>query len=91
MSKAKKALEWPATGEALREAGYRSTGGWVACPTCGARIVWGRTPYGRSMPIEEAPEQADGIQRFRAHFVSCVQWNVARLAEAKKAKQRRRG
>ena len=85
-------VEWPATGEELRAAGYRSTGGWRECPTCKARIVWARTPYGRVMPIEEAPleEGGDGVRRFRAHFVSCVQWHVARLAAAKRAKEERR-
>ena len=79
-------LEWPATGEALRAAGYRSRGR-ALCSSCGASIIWAVTPYGKPIPMEEVPRDEvsdDGVRRFRSHFATCVNAAVHRAAAAKR-------
>ena len=60
-------LNWPATGEELKEAGYKSTDRGT-CRSCGAAIIWTETPAGKKMPMERVQV---GPARFQAHFVSC--------------------
>lgn len=82
-------LEWPATGEALRAAGYRSRGR-ALCSSCRASIIWAVTPYGKPIPMEEVPrtETDDGVRRFRSHFATCVDAAVHRAAAAKRVNRR---
>lgn len=67
-------VQWPATGDELRDAGYRpstprSRG---ICRSCEGPIVWALTPAGRKMPLEELPEIEGQPPRFRPHFASCL-------------------
>ena len=81
-------LEWPATGEALRAAGYRSRG-HALCSSCRASIIWAVTPYGKPIPMEEVPrDETDGVRRFRSHFATCVDAAVHRAAAAKRVNRR---
>ena len=82
-------MKWPATGEELRAAGYRSQG-WARCKSCGEPIIWALTPYGRTMPIERVPDVDDGVQRFQAHFANCVDAAVRRTADARRVNRRGR-
>lgn len=44
----------------------------VACRSCGAQIVWTKTPTGRPMPLSLATVEARGGVRFAlAHFSDC--------------------
>lgn len=63
-------MKWPATGDELREAGYRSTAR-ARCKSCGAPIIWARTPRGGDAPLEQVPDE-DPEARFQSHFTTCA-------------------
>ena len=66
------AAKWPKGAGALRALGYKSEGKG-SCQSCGAEIIWARTPNGRRMPMVEAePESADE-RWFQPHFVDCTE------------------
>lgn len=58
---------------ALRRGEYALPAGQVeACRSCGARIVWARTPAGRAIPLSLATVQRrDGVAYALPHFVDC--------------------
>ena len=71
------AVHWPATAEALRAAGYRGQR-WGACRSCGARVLWARTPQGKRMPLAEVEVEAMmpcelDFTAYRPHFADCPQ------------------
>ena len=46
------AVIWPETAENLKAAGYRAAC-YGSCRSCGARVLWARTPAGKLMPLIE--------------------------------------
>ncbi|MCY4377356.1 MAG: hypothetical protein OXC31_26660 [Spirochaetaceae bacterium] len=83
MSKAK--LNWPATAEELRTAGYRRRPQFEQCPSCEAQIIWARNPYGKTIALEQIPDESP--PRFQSHFSTCFRAEVQRLSKAKEAKR----
>lgn len=79
-------MTWPATAEELRAAGYRrpAHGDRSACRSCGAEMLWARTPAGRWIPLEAIVDPDSGERRWREHFASCVDAAIHRRRAAER-------
>jgi hypothetical protein len=66
--------EWPKSSEQLTEAGYRYTHA-SNCKGCGKRMVWVKTPKGKSMPLVCVPMVLVNIEQnfWQPHFIDCPQ------------------
>ena len=64
-----------APAEVLRAAGYRGQR-WGNCRSCGARVLWARTPTGKAVPLSEIECEAQmtcesEFKTYRPHFSDC--------------------
>lgn len=72
------AVTWPASADELREAGYHAVAR-RGCETCGAEVVWVRTPSGGHVALEEVRNDPDPqVRHYRSHFTSCFAASVRR-------------
>ena len=89
------AVIWPETAENLKVAGYRAAC-YGSCRSCGARVLWARTPAGKLMPLIEkrvATHVYYGggkgewveVLTFKPHFADCPQADLWRESGQKAA------
>ena len=82
------AVRWPATAEDLKAAGYRAVF-FGRCRSCGASVLWARTPAGKLMPLVEkrvathvnyggGKVECLEVRTFKPHFADCPQANLWR-------------
>ena len=72
-------MNWPATGEELKAAGYKALGS-EKCASCEAPITWAQNPAGGTIALELVPDDDPEVRRFRSHFGSCF----AKVTERRK-------
>ena len=79
------AIQWPATSEELKAAGYQNEGR-SRCKSCGAAITWALNPKtGRHIPLELVPDDDPEVRRFQAHFTTCFAAEIHRRRKGRKS------